>query len=114
MWHVSGNPVVGSSPDGTGNDNVAEIKCPTMRAIPKSTSDWLVKKGKNREQNFITYKTYIHNCITFPHSCHPNSGTCRTVTPAFAIPCHRTAPPGIQPVVDSIHELLVGFEALVS
>jgi hypothetical protein len=30
------------------------------RAIPKSTSDWLVKKVKSREKIFITYKTYIH------------------------------------------------------
>ena len=30
------------------------------RAIPKSTSDWLVKKTQNREQNFIIRNSYIH------------------------------------------------------
>jgi hypothetical protein len=38
MWHVSGNPVVGVSPDGTGNDNVAEIKCPTSKKTKKYIS----------------------------------------------------------------------------
>jgi len=27
-----------------------------MRTIPKSTSDWLVKEFKNREQKFFIYK----------------------------------------------------------
>jgi hypothetical protein len=34
------------------------------RTIPKSTSDWPVKKIQNREQNFIIWNSYIHNCIT--------------------------------------------------
>jgi hypothetical protein len=42
------------------------------RTIPKSTSDWLVKKIQNREQNFIIWNSYTHNCITSPHSCHPH------------------------------------------
>jgi hypothetical protein len=37
---------------------VADIK-----AIPKSASDLLVKKIQNREQNFIIWNSYIHNCI---------------------------------------------------
>jgi hypothetical protein len=64
-----------------------------MRAIPKSTSDWLVKKIQKREQNFIIWKSYIHNCITSPHSCHPHLGTCRTVTLVFVVPRQRTVPP---------------------
>lgn len=71
------------------------------------------KEIKNGEKNFIAYKTYIHNCITFPHSHHPNSGICHTVASAYAIPHQRTMPPGY-PVVDFIHELLIGFEALGS
>jgi len=34
-------------------------------AIPKSTSDWLVKKVQNREQNFIIWNSYVHNCIIY-------------------------------------------------
>ena len=64
-----------------------------MRVIPKSTSDWLVKKIWNREQNFIIWNSYIHICITSPHSCHPHLGTCHTVAQAFAVPRHRTVPP---------------------
>ena len=58
---------------------------------------WL-KKIQNREQNFITWNSYIHNCITSPHSCHPHLGTCtmtlvfvvthqRMVTPSYAASC---------------------------
>jgi len=36
------------------------------RAIPKPTSDLLVKKIQNIEQNFIIQNSYIHNCITSP------------------------------------------------
>ena len=64
-----------------------------MRAIPKSTSDWLVKKIQNREQNFIIWNSYIYNCITSPHSCRPHLGTCRTVTLVFVVPLQRTVPP---------------------
>jgi len=46
------------------------------RAIPKSTFDWLVKKIQDREQNFIIWNSYIHNCITSPHCRHPHLGTC--------------------------------------
>jgi hypothetical protein len=35
-----------------------------MGAIPKSASVWLVKKIQNREQSFIIWNSYIHNCIT--------------------------------------------------
>jgi len=63
------------------------------RAIPKSTSDWLVKKIQNREQNFIMWNSYIYNCITSPHSCHLYLGTC-TVTLVFVVPLQRTVPPG--------------------
>jgi hypothetical protein len=62
-------------------------------AIPKSTSDWLVKKIQNREHNFIIWNSYIHNCITSPHSCHPHLGTCRTLILVFVVPRHRTVPP---------------------
>ena len=65
----------------------------TMWSIPKSTSDWLVKKIQNREQNFITWNSYLHNCITSPHSCHSHLGTCRTATLVFVVPCQRTVPP---------------------
>jgi hypothetical protein len=50
------------------------------RAIPKSTSDWLVKTIQKREQDLIIWNSYTHNCITSPHSCHPHLGTCPTVT----------------------------------
>jgi len=30
------------------------------RAIPESTSDWVVKKIQIRKQNFITWNSYIH------------------------------------------------------
>jgi len=36
------------------------------RVIPKSISDWLVKKI----QNLFIWNSYIHICITSPHSCH--------------------------------------------
>ena len=62
-----------------GISEVKEICC--TRAIPKSTSNWLIKKIQNREQNFIIWNTYMHNGITSPHSCHPHLGTCCTVTP---------------------------------
>jgi hypothetical protein len=83
-----------------------------MYAIPKSTSDWLVKKIQNREQYFIIWNGYIHYCITSPHSCHPHLGAYRAVTLVFLVPLQRTLPPSLQPVVDSIHELFVGVEAL--
>ena len=57
----------------------------------KSTSDWLVKKIQNREQNFIIWNSYINNCITSSHSCHPHLGTC-TVTLVFVVPRQRTVP----------------------
>jgi len=63
------------------------------RAIPKSTSDWLVKKIQNREQNFIIWNSYKHNCITSSHSCHPHLGTCRIVTLVFVVPRQRTVLP---------------------
>jgi hypothetical protein len=66
-----------------------------MRAIPKSTSDWLVKKIQNREQNFIIWNSYIHNSITSPHSCHPHLCICRTVTLVFVVPRQRTVPPTV-------------------
>ena len=62
------------------------------RAIPKSTSDWLVKKIPNREKHFTIWSSYIHNCITSPHSCYPHLGTC-TVTQVFVVTRQRTAPP---------------------
>ena len=68
-----------------------ETSC--TRAIPKSTSDWLVKRIQNTEQNFIIWNRYIHICITSPHSCHPHLGTCHTVALAFAVPCQRMVPP---------------------
>jgi len=34
------------------------------RVIPKSTSDWLVKKIQNREQKFIIWNSYVHTYIT--------------------------------------------------
>ena len=83
------------------------------RAIQKSTSDWLVKKIQNKEQNVTMWNSYIHNCIISPHSCHPHVGTC-TVTLVFVVlikeRCHQV----MQPDVDSIHELFVGVEALGS
>jgi len=63
------------------------------RAIPKSTSDWLVKKIQNTEQNFIIWNSYIHNCITSPHSCHPHLGTCCTGTLVFVVSRQKTVPP---------------------
>jgi hypothetical protein len=86
----------------------------TTRAIPKSTSDWLVKKIQKGEQNFIIWKSYICNCITSPHGCHPHLGTCRTVTLVFLVLHQRTVCQVMQPVVDSIHELFFGGEALGS
>ena len=62
-----------------------------MRAIP--TSNWLVKKIQNREQNLIIWNSYIHNCITSPHSCHPHLGTCHTMTLVFVVPRQRTVLP---------------------
>jgi len=59
----------------------------------KSESDWLFKKIQNREQNFIMWNSYIYNCITSPHSCHPHLGACRTVTLVFVVPLQRTVPP---------------------
>jgi hypothetical protein len=58
-----------------------------MWAIPKSTSDWLVKKIQNGEQNFIIWNSYIHN------SCNPHLGTCRTVTQVFVVLRQRMVPP---------------------
>jgi len=63
------------------------------RAIPKSKSDWLVRKIQNREQNFVVWNSYINNCITSPHSCHPHLGICRTVTLVFVVPRQRTVAP---------------------
>jgi len=63
------------------------------RAIPKSTSDWLVKKIQNREQNFIICNSYINKCITSPHICHSHLGTCCTVTLVFVVTRQRTVPP---------------------
>jgi len=65
----------------------------TTRAIPKSTSDWLVKKIQNREQNFIVWSSYVHNCITSPHSCHPHVGACHIVTLVFVVPRQRRVLP---------------------
>ena len=62
-------------------------------AIPKTTSDWLVKKIQNREQNFIICNSYIYNWITSPHSCHPHLGTCFTVILVFVGPRQRAVPP---------------------
>jgi hypothetical protein len=62
-------------------------------AIPNSTSDWLVKKIQDREQNFIIWNNYIHNCITSPHSCHPHLGNSPTVTLVFVVRRQRTVPP---------------------
>jgi hypothetical protein len=45
------------------------------------------------EQNFIIWNSYIHNCITSPHSCHPHLGACRTQALVFIVPRHRTVPP---------------------
>jgi len=64
-----------------------------MTAIPKLTSNWLVKKMQNGEQNFIIWNIYIHNCIASPHSCHSHLGTCRTVTLVFVVPRQRTVQP---------------------
>jgi len=61
-----------------------------MWEIPKSNSDWLFKKIQNREQKFITWNSYVHNCIISPHSCHPHLGTCLTVTLVFVVPRQRT------------------------
>ena len=85
------------------------------KAIPKSTSDWLVKRIQNTEQNFIIWNSYIHICITSPHSCHPHLGTCRTMALAFAVFRQRTAHRQVmQPGIDDIHELFVGVETLGS
>ena len=59
------------SPKGPSSVSQVNRSCQNTRAIPKSTSDWLVKKVHNREQNFIIWNSYIHNCINSPHSCHP-------------------------------------------
>lgn len=56
---------------------------------------------------------YMYNCITFPHSCHPHSGTCLMVTPAFATSHQRTTSPAILSDVYSINKLPVGSEMLV-
>jgi hypothetical protein len=82
------------------------------KTIPKSTSDWLVKKLQNREQSFIIWNSYIHNCSTSPHSYHPHLGICRTVTLVFVVPHQSTVPPSYAASFDSIHELLFGVEAL--
>ena len=83
------------------------------RATSKSTSDWLVKKIQNKEQNVTIWNSYIHNCITSPHSCHPHLGTC-TVTLVFVVLIKEQCRQFMQPDVDSIHELFVGVEALGS
>jgi hypothetical protein len=80
-------------------------------AIPKSTSPLAGKKIQNREQNFIIWNIYIHNCITSPHSCHPHLGTCRTVTLVFVVPRQRPVPPSYVARFDSVHELFVGVKA---
>jgi hypothetical protein len=85
-----------------------------MYEFSKSTSDWLVKKIQNIEQNFIIWNIYIRNCITSPHSCHPHLGTCCTVTLVFVVPRQRTVPPSYAVNCYSIHELFVGVEALGS
>ena len=82
------------------------------RAIPKSTSDWLIKKIQHREQNFTIWNSYIDNCTTSPHSCHPHLGTCCTVTLVFVVLVKERCRQVMQPFVDSIHELFVGVEAL--
>jgi hypothetical protein len=71
-------------------DNVQPI---TTSGIPKSTSDWLVKTMQNTEHNFIIRNSYIHNCSTSPHSCHPHLDICCTVTLVFVVPRQRTVPP---------------------
>ena len=53
---------------------------------------WL-KKNTKREQNLIIWNSYIHNCITSPHSCHPHLGTFRIVTLVFVVSRQRTVPP---------------------
>lgn len=58
-----------------------------MRAVLKSTSDWLVKK------KIIGYKlTYIVNYF-FSYCCYSNSGNYCTMVPAYAIFCQRTMLP---------------------
>jgi hypothetical protein len=54
---------------------------------------WLEKyKTENKTVLYGTV-SYIHNCITFPHSCRPHLGTCRTVTLVFVVPLQRTVLP---------------------
>jgi len=83
------------------------------RAIPKLTSDWLVKKYKI-ENKILLYGTvtYITALLLHIVAIHPYLGTC-TVTLVFVITRHNCIT-WRQPVVDSIHELFVGVEALGS
>jgi hypothetical protein len=87
-----------------------------MRAIPKSTSNWLVKKVQNREQNLFIWNSYIYNCINSPNSCHPHLGTC-TVALVFAVRLQRTVPPRFAAsqsvvLVPTVHNLSVTIRSL--
>jgi len=50
-------------------------------------------KNTKREKNFITWNSYIHNCITSTHICHPYLGTCPNVILVSVVPRQTTAPP---------------------
>jgi hypothetical protein len=54
---------------------------------------WLKKYKMENKTLLYGTATYIHNCITSPHSCHPHLDTCRTVTLVFVVSFQRTVPP---------------------
>jgi hypothetical protein len=86
----------------------------STRVIPKSTSDWLVKRSK------IEKKLLLHTKLTYITAILFHMVA--TQIQALVVPSHQLLQSliterrrqGTQPVVDYIHELLVGFEALVS
>jgi hypothetical protein len=59
----------------------------------QSRIGWLKKYKIENKTLFYGTLTYIHNCITSPHSCHPHLDTCPTVTLVFVVPRQRTVPP---------------------
>jgi hypothetical protein len=61
------------------------VLCPVSR--PVTTPVCVLLK------NFIIWNSYIHNCITSPHSCRPHLSTFLIVTLVFVVPRQRTVPP---------------------
>jgi len=53
----------------------------------------LVVKKNLKQRTKLYYMEQLHICITYPHSCHPHLGTCRSVALTFAVPRQRMAPP---------------------